>query len=238
MGEEKTTFENGNHPDFKIILPDEKGLISVDTIRDEIVSDAKIKPIKSEYKAYIIDDADLMNTNAQNALLKTLEEPPEYMVIVLVTSKYYSLLDTIRSRAQNIAFRKLTEEEIMQYVSDNNIQIDLDKDLFLELVDGSISNIQRVLENVNSIKELMDFKNNIATMNFIQANEFAKVLVANRENIFEILGYMEIIFKGGTIKDANIISYIEDCISSISKNINFEICIDSMVFKIWEEIHA
>ena len=79
----------GEHPDLFRLLPDKPEehpkMISVDNIRRNLVDSVEIRPYEAEYKIYIIRDADKMNAQAQNALLKTLEEPPEYAVILLLS---------------------------------------------------------------------------------------------------------------------------------------------------------
>ena len=72
--------------------------ISIDDIREQINNDIVIKPYSSKYKIYIVPDADMMSVQAQNALLKTIEEPPAYAVILLLTENAEILLPTIRSR--------------------------------------------------------------------------------------------------------------------------------------------
>ena len=88
--------DTGNHPDL-IYITHEKYEIRVDEIRQGINETIDIKPYSSNYKIYIVDDADRMNVGAQNALLKTLEEPPEYAVILLLTNNKDRLLETILS---------------------------------------------------------------------------------------------------------------------------------------------
>ena len=74
------------------------------------------KPIISPKKVYIINDAELMTKEAQNCLLKTLEEPPEYVIIILIVSNESKLLNTVKSRCVKIEFSKLTNEEINNYL--------------------------------------------------------------------------------------------------------------------------
>ena len=68
---------SGNHPDIIYVRHEKANLIKVDEIRDQVIDDIAVKPYYGPYKIYIIEDAHLMNENAQNALLKTIEEPPE-----------------------------------------------------------------------------------------------------------------------------------------------------------------
>ena len=89
-------FDSGSNPDFLIIEP-EDGKIKIEQIRNMQRRVAE-KPINSNKKVYIIDNSDQMTTEAQNCLLKTLEEPPEYLTIILICSNEYNMLSTIKSR--------------------------------------------------------------------------------------------------------------------------------------------
>ena len=84
--------------------------ISVDEIREQVNNDIVIKPYSSRYKVYIIADADMMTVQAQNALLKTIEEPPEYAVILLLTENAEVLLPTIRSRCVMLKLRNIKDQ--------------------------------------------------------------------------------------------------------------------------------
>ena len=81
-----------NHPDIIMVTHEKPNVITIDEIREQIINDVDIKPYCSPYKIYIVANAELMNPQAQNALLKTIEEPPEYAVIMLLTSNIDALL--------------------------------------------------------------------------------------------------------------------------------------------------
>ena len=85
-------FDSGNHPDVKWITHEKANSIGVDEVREQINNDIVIKPYSSKYKVYIIDEAEKMTVQAQNALLKTIEEPPEYAVILFLTNTLDVLL--------------------------------------------------------------------------------------------------------------------------------------------------
>ena len=89
----------GNHPDIRIWGHEKPTTFSVDEVRS-LVSDVSIRPFSSDRKVYIVPDAHLMRAEAQNALLKTLEEPPDYIVILLLTHSTDAMLETVRSRCQ------------------------------------------------------------------------------------------------------------------------------------------
>ena len=107
-------FNSSNHPDFWVIDSEDGKNIKIGQIRllQEQISE---KPIVSEKKVYIINNADLMTVEAQNCLLKTLEEPPAYATIILVLSNENKLLNTIKSRCTKIAFSKLSNDDLLKY---------------------------------------------------------------------------------------------------------------------------
>ena len=104
-------FNTNNNPDFSILEP-EGNSIKIDQIR-ELTKKVYEKPVVSRKKVYIINDSNYMTQEAQNGLLKTLEEPPEYVTIILITSNENSFLPTIKSRCTKISFDKLTDMELI-----------------------------------------------------------------------------------------------------------------------------
>lgn len=103
---------NRNHPDIIYVQHEKPKVISVENIRQQINNDVAIKPYSGERKVYIVDEAEKMNAAAQNALLKTLEEPPEYAVILLLTTRAEAMLATILSRCVTLNIKPVHEEEI------------------------------------------------------------------------------------------------------------------------------
>ena len=110
-------FESGNHPDYHVITKEliryhdktgkSKGIdLSIHVIRPELLDPAGRKAAMGRGKVFVIEQAELMNPQAQNALLKTLEEPAGRTLIVLLTDQPGSLLQTIRSRCQLVSFSR------------------------------------------------------------------------------------------------------------------------------------
>ena len=89
---------NHNQPDIIYVTHEKPNTLSVADIRSQLVNDVDVKPYSSRYKIYIVDEAEKMNQQAQNALLKTIEEPPAYAVIILLTTNADAFLPTILSR--------------------------------------------------------------------------------------------------------------------------------------------
>ena len=104
-------FLSDNHPDVRYVTH-EKVSLGVDDIRFQLVNDVAVKPYSSPYKIYIVRDAEKMTPQAQNALLKTLEEPPSYVVILLLTTNAEMFLPTIRSRCITLPVKPLSDEQV------------------------------------------------------------------------------------------------------------------------------
>lgn len=107
---------SGNHPDIIWVAHEKPNLISVDDIRRQVNGTVAIKPYQGPYKIYIIDHAELMKPEAQNALLKTIEEPPEYVVVLLLTENADMLLPTINSRCVMLKLRNIKDQLIKKYL--------------------------------------------------------------------------------------------------------------------------
>ncbi len=107
---------SNSHPDVIRITPEKGSIIKVDEIRDRLVKDMAVKPYSGNYKIYIVEGAQNMNESAQNALLKTLEEPPEYGVIMLLTTNAEKLLPTIRSRCVTLKFRPVPDDKVRSFL--------------------------------------------------------------------------------------------------------------------------
>lgn len=111
-------MEHHDHPDVIWVSHEKPGVISVGEIREQIVNTVDIMPYKGPYKIYIIDEAEKMNAAAQNAILKTIEEPPEYAVIFLLTTNRGAFLDTILSRCILLATRPVSGIAVEKYLID------------------------------------------------------------------------------------------------------------------------
>ena len=111
-------MESGNQPDV-IWVTREKASLGVDEIREQLCNTMDIKPFSSPYKIYLVPEAEKMTEAAQNALLKTIEEPPEYGIVILMTSNISALLPTIQSRCLTMEFRPLSTAVVESYVREH-----------------------------------------------------------------------------------------------------------------------
>ncbi len=108
-----------NQPDIIWVGHEKPGSIGVDDIRDQLVSDMQIKPYSSPYKIYIIDEADKLTVAAQNAMLKTIEEPPAYGIVILLANNPDVFLQTILSRCVVLDLKPLKDDVVVRYLKDH-----------------------------------------------------------------------------------------------------------------------
>lgn len=108
--------ESLSHPDIIRVTHERPNEIVVDEIRSQVVEDVSLRPYYGPYKIYIIDEADRMNMAAQNALLKTLEDPPDYAVIMLLAESSEGFLSTIRSRCMKLSVVPVDDERLMKWI--------------------------------------------------------------------------------------------------------------------------
>ena len=108
--------ESGNQPDIIFVTHEKPNSFGVEDIRTQINQDIVIKPYSSKYKIYIMNEAEKMTVQAQNALLKTLEEPPAYAVIILLTTNVEAMLPTILSRLVVLNMKPVGDQLVKDYL--------------------------------------------------------------------------------------------------------------------------
>lgn len=139
--------DSGNHPDIITVTHEKPNIISVDEIREQVLDSICIKPYKSKYKIYIIPDAQLMNAQAQNALLKTIEEPPEYGILILLTSNIDKLLPTVQSRCVVLNTKPVRERDMLNYLK-NEMGLTEEKAYFcLDFAQGNLGKAIKLAGN-------------------------------------------------------------------------------------------
>lgn len=224
-------FDANSNPDFSIIVPDGKS-IKIEQIRD---LQARIleKPISSNKKVYIIDDADTMTEESQNCLLKTLEEPPEYAMIILIASNENRMLQTIKSRCVIIRFEDLTNEEISQILHTN------DQDI-IRLCEGSVAKADTISEKREMFAQLKNIADYLSKNSLIDVLNNSDLLYSSKDDIMTLLDFLNIIFfekAKENIKYSKAIDIIEKTKKKIMANNNYDMCIDYMLMHICEELH-
>lgn len=146
---------HGNHPDIKKVIHEKPNTIGVEDIREQINGDIMIKPYSGPYKVYIMNEGEKMTPQAQNALLKTLEEPPEYAVIIILTTQVEALLPTILSRCIVLNMRPVADELIKKYLMEE-VQIpDYRVDICTAFARGNVGRAKMLAssEEFDKVKE-------------------------------------------------------------------------------------
>lgn len=129
---------NHNQPDIIYVQHEKPNTVSVDDIREQVNHDIDVKPYSSPYKIYIIDEAEKMNVQAQNALLKTIEEPPQYAVILLLTTNADLFLPTIRSRCVTLNLKAVSDEVIRKFLMEKKGVPDYQADVCVAFAQGNV----------------------------------------------------------------------------------------------------
>jgi len=226
-------FAGFNHTDFSIVN-EEGTTIKIEQIR-EITNKVIEQPIVSNKKIYIINDCEKMTVEAQNCLLKTLEEPPEFIVIVLISSRENLIIDTIKSRCTIVKFKNISNDELKKYAVDNLGYTQMTDNL-LETFNGSIGQAIKQKENQEKFIKINSIIDDLLTQDIISIMNNAK-FIYDKENIYDLLDYMTVC----TYKKISENKIYLDCVQKIEKckerlkcNCNFDMCIDTMLFEIWE----
>ena len=226
-----------NSPDFSIIEPDGNS-IKIEQIR-EFQKKVSEKPIISNKKVYIINDSDKMTVEAQNCLLKTLEEPPEFVTIILIGTNENSFLSTIKSRCMILHFEKISDEQIQKYLQDNH-QTEINSKIMLEACQGSIGKALEIKDKQELYQNTEQVVNSLERKDKIDILNMSDFIYKSKDDKLEILNYMNVLF----INLAKINSKYADCIAIVEEtkrrlqtNANYDMCIDNLLLSLWENVN-
>lgn len=183
----------GNQPDVLYISHEKPGTIGVEDIRGQINGTVAIKPYSSPRKVYIMNEAEKMTVQAQNALLKTLEEPPEYTVILLLTTNMDTLLPTILSRCVLLNMKPVRDAEVKKYLMETMQLPDYKADICTAFARGNIGKAKLLAasEEFDHIKEEA-----ITLLKYINDMEISEIVTAIKkinEYKLDVNDYMDIL---------------------------------------------
>lgn len=233
-------FNNFNNPDLLQVESLDGKNIKIEQIRELLTKIAE-KPINSDRKVIIINNSELMTKEAQNALLKTLEEPPQYITIILITSNQSKLLTTIKSRCTKILFEGISKEEILSYLKQKSLDVNI-SDRILKAGNGSLSKTLDLIEKQDLYLKLDNIFNNIEKCDIVDLWKQAEMLYKEKEEIIGLLEYINIILYENLLKDNNIkyinsVKIVEETKKRIMANSNYDMSIDNLLLRIWEEFN-
>ena len=185
--------ESGNHPDIIRVTHEKPNSISVDDIRTQVNNTVDIKPYQGPYKVYIIPQADMMTPQAQNAILKTIEEPPSDAVFLLLTENAETLLPTINSRCVLLKLRNIKDTLIKKYLMENLEIPDYKADMCTAFAQGNMGRAI-MLANSDHFNEIREEA--VQLLKHISEMELNEIVAAVK-NIsvykLEITDYLDII---------------------------------------------
>jgi len=198
-------FGDSNHPDVIYVKPEKTQALGVDDIREQINKSTKIKPYQYKYKIFIIDAADKMTVQAQNALLKTIEEPPSYAVFLLISENVKNFLPTIISRCIIYKLKPANNNDVTDYLKNKGYD-EADSIGASAVSGGSIGKALMLIEDENFKEERAEISshlNRLPDLNLWDILLLAKELEKYKENAGRMLDAMylwyrdALIFKAG-----------------------------------------
>ncbi len=187
-----------NHPDIVTVTHEKPGTISVEEVRSQLVNDVEIRPYYGPFKIYLVPDAQMMTQQAQNAILKTIEEPPEYAVILLLTSNADALLPTIRSRCVRLDLKVVEDSLIKEYLMKNLHVPDYKADIDVSYAHGSIGRAEQAAtseEFAMMTENALKFLKTVRRMDMEKLLEAEKELSADKIQIEEYLNIFQFWFR-------------------------------------------
>ena len=230
-------FDSDNNPDFQLIEPNE-GKVKIEQIR-EMQRKVAEKPIISNKKVYIIENSDTMTTEAQNCLLKILEEPPEYITIILICSNEDNLLSTIKSRCTRMHFEPIDTEKIKKYLKQNYPDQEI-SDNIINLSQGSIGKAIKLNENKSIYENIEKILLSMQKSDLIEIIQMSEEIYKAKEEIISILEYMNVVLlklSKQNIKYIKCIEIVEQTKKRLKANSNYDMCIDNLLFNMTFIIH-
>lgn len=184
---------SGNQPDIIRVTHEKPNTIGVDDIRTQINTDIAIKPYSSPRKIYIIQEGEKMTAQAQNALLKTLEEPPAYAVILILTTNMDALLPTILSRCVVLNMKPVRDDLVKKYLMEELQIPDYKANVCVAFARGNLGKARQLAssEEFDHIKEEA-----VSMLKYVQDMEINEMLAAIKkiqEYKFDVEDYLDIL---------------------------------------------
>lgn len=211
--------QSQNHPDIRYVMHEKPATISVEDIRQQINNDIVIKPYAGSHKIYIVDEAEKMNKAAQNALLKTIEEPPEYAVILLLTTNASGFLQTILSRCVTLELKPVSKDIMIKELMDKHRIPDYQAEVCATFAQGNFGKAVKLAssEEFNEMKsQMVGILRHMESMGLYEISQTVKELEVYKEDIRNYLDLMTIWFRDVLLYkatgDAKIITFQDESI--------------------------
>ena len=189
---------SSNHPDLIFVGHEKPGSIGVDDIREQINDTIMIRPYSSYYKIYIVDEAEKMTVQAQNALLKTIEEPPAYAIIMLLTTNQEAFLPTILSRCVQLKLKPLKDSVVKSFLMGSLGIKESRADIYAAFARG---NLGRAIHLASSeefqflYSELLHMLKHLKEMDIMELLFYIKKMKDENLDIYDCLDFMQLWYR-------------------------------------------
>ena len=222
---------SGNHPDLLYVTHEKPASIGVDDMRDQINDTIMIRPYSGNYKIYIVDEAEKMTVQAQNALLKTIEEPPSYAVLILITANPDAFLPTILSRCVQLKLKPLRDSIIRDFLTDNLSVPEIKADVYAAFARGNLGRAKKMAESEDFqhlYDELLYLLKNIRDMDISMLLSSIKKMKDEDADLFECLDFMQVWYRDVLMfkvtKDANLLIFKDEysAINELSQKTGYD----------------
>lgn len=220
-----------NNPDIIYVKHEKPNVISVDDIREQVNKDINIRPYAGKKKIYIVNEAEKMNPQAMNAILKTFEEPPEYAVIMLLVTNVEELLPTIRSRAVTLNMKPVADNLIKKYLMEEVKVPDYKAEVCVAFSRGNLGKAVLLTESEdfeeikNEVTKLLKHIKDIEAADLSQYIKKAGEYKANIDDYLDIMlvWYRDVLFVKSDAGFSNLIFKEElQYIKNVASKITFE----------------
>ena len=180
-----------------------------------------------------------MTKEAQNCLLKTLEEPPEFAIIILIGTNENSFLTTIKSRCMILHFNRLEDVEVKKYLEQKYEEKNITQGM-LDIASGSIGRAINLKDKQEQYEKIEQLINSLDKKDLIDIVKSAEILYKSKDDINDMLDYANVILLRKAKTNylyTNCIKIVENTKKRLNQNGNYDMSIDNMLFKMWEEIN-
>ncbi len=220
-----------NHPDCIYVTHEKPVSIGVEDIRKQVNGTVGIRPYSSEYKVYIIDEAEKMTGQAQNALLKTIEDPPGYAVILLLATSQEAFLPTILSRCVKLSLKPLKDSVIKEYLLGRMEVKEQEADVYAAFARGNLGKAISLASSEDFkllYSELLYLLKQIKQMDIGEMLNYIRRLREENIDLNECLEFMQLWYRDVLMfkvtKDANLLMFKDEfaAVNEMSNNSGYE----------------
>ena len=222
---------SGNHPDLIYVTHEKPASIGLEDVRSQINDTMAVRPYNGGYKIYIVDEAEKMTVQAQNALLKTIEEPPAYGVILLLTSNEDAFLSTILSRCVQLKLKPLKDSVVKAYLEETMGVKEQDAVVYTAFASGNLGKAIHLASSEDfklMHSEMLYLLNHLKEMDIADILNFIRKLREEEIDLYECLDFMQLWYRDVLMfkvtKDVNLLIFKDQytAINEISKNSGYD----------------